>query len=91
MAEKCYGRKKLSYVVADRNRSGSRRIEVFVFHENESVRQDLGNSSPSRLLKRCDALARSNISAQKWLAKVMMDYRPYFEKDLVDFTFITFK
>jgi len=91
MAEKCYGGYRLSYVVTERNRSLNGRIKVFVFHENEQVRRDLINSSPSQLLKRYGALKRSNITAYKWLARVMGNYWSCFEEDLVDFTFITFK
>ena len=91
MAEKGYGGNRLSYVVTERKRRNNGRIEVFVFHENKTVRRELSNSSPTQLLRRYDALRRSNIAARKWLAKVMDDYRSCFEKDLVDFAFITFR
>lgn len=91
MKERCYVRKKLSYVVTARGGSG--RVEVFVFHESESMRRTLQGKkdNPGDLLKRYDAFLRSNIRAQYWLAKVMEDYWACFEKNLVDFTFITFK
>jgi len=91
MAEKCYGRIRVAYVVTERKRRSNGRIEIFVFHEAKAVRRDLENKSPSRLLRQYDAFKRSNITAQKWLARVMEDYRSWFEEDLVDFTFITFK
>ena len=91
MAERCYGKNKLSYVVTARSRGG--RIEVFVFHENKSMRRVLRDNSRNiiKLLERYDAFLRSNISAQYWLAKVIEDYRSHFERELVDFTFVTFK
>jgi len=91
MAERCYGENRLSYAVTVR--SGSGRIEVFVFHENKSMRETLrGNSNNTlKLLRRYDAFSRSNICAKYWLARVMEDYRSRFEKNLVDFTFVTFR
>jgi hypothetical protein len=91
MAEKSYGKNRISYVVTERKRRSNGRIEIFVFHENKDVRQNIRNSSPRQLLRRYDALQRSPIVAQKWLAKVMEGYWSFFEQDLVDFTFITFK
>jgi len=87
MIERCYGKDRISYVVVSRR---SERIDVFVFHENKDMRQLLGKVlyEPRRLLKRRDAFERSTIRAQNWLAQVMDDYRDYFEKNLVDFTFV---
>ena len=87
MSEKHYGDRKLSYTATERLGSEGKRLQVLVFHNNVAVRRDLANSQPSRLLKRYEAFARSNIVAQKWLAEVMKDYWSYFERDRVDFVF----
>lgn len=91
MTEKCYGGRRLAYAVTERRQGEQGRIRVFVFHENEGVRRDLGNSNPSQLLKRYEAFLRSNIVAQKRLAEVMKDYWSHFERNLVDFEFIVFE
>jgi hypothetical protein len=93
MAEKCYGDIKLSYAVVTRNKSGGGHIEVFVFHENVAMREVLGNTSnnPQQLLERHNTYLQSSIRARYWLAKVMEDYWVHFEKNLVNFTFVTFK
>lgn len=90
MTEKCYGGNKLSYVVTAR--SGTGRIQLFVFNENKEMRRTLREKidNPGDLLKRYEAFKRSNIVAQNWLAKVMEDHWTHFEKNIVDITFITF-
>ena len=93
MAEKCYGDKTRSYVVTERKRHANGRIEVFVFHENETFQKILKNhaDNPIWFLERYEAYLRSEIMAKRWLAHVMEDYETEFKENLVDFTFITFR
>ncbi|GEM_PF-6907276 len=60
-------------------------LELEVLHRNLSMRTYLsGLGSPSQLLTRQPAFARSNIRAQQfWLAQVMHDYHTYFSEDRV--------
>jgi len=60
---------------------------------NRTFRETLGNhiGNPSWFLERYEAYLLSKIRAKRWLAHVMKNYWSEFEKNLVDFTFITFK
>ena len=91
MAEKSYGKNKISYVVTKRDVQDKGQIQVFVFHDNENMRNVLKETIPHQLLKRYDAFQRSTIVAENWLAKVMNDYRKYFKTDRVDFIYISFE
>ena len=86
--EQCYGGNKLAYAVTDRRLTVQGHILVFVFHNNNDVREALENRSPSQLLRRRDAFTRSETSAENWLAQVMRDYESHFERDLLQFEFI---
>lgn len=93
MTKKCYGENRLAYVVSERNRESNGHIEIFVFHENESMRNTIKNASsdPIKLLERYNTYLESSIRAKYWLAQVMKDFWAHFENNLVDFTFVSFK
>lgn len=88
MAEQCYGNIKISYVVTHRN--SKNRIQVFVFHDNETVRNTISKhiEDPTYFLDIYDV--DSDIMAEKWMARLVRDYRKNFELGLVDFTLIQF-
>lgn len=83
MAERYYGGNKKSYGVTERQDGW---IELCIYHNNVGMHQYLQKhiKNPSSLLRHYDAYSRSNTRAQRWLAKVMADYRAHFEQNLVE-------
>lgn len=86
MIEKCYGARKIHYLVKFKNQE---HIELHIHHDNQDTRKILENvkGDPQSLIKRYDAFSHSKIRAQFWLAKAIQDYRSFFERNAVDFMF----
>ena len=86
MENKIYEKKIKSYeVVVLKNN----RIELHVYHQNKEIRKYLKNheNDPKYFLERRDSYKKNNLSAKRYLAQVINDYRPYFEKGLVELIF----
>ena len=86
MAEKVYGARENSYGVVERQDGW---IELRVYHRNTKMREYLKRHiGDSRyFLERREAYARNNLAAKRWLARMIKDYRPYFEQGRVEITF----
>jgi hypothetical protein len=89
MSERCYGENQISYVVVNRNNKD--RLEIFVFHENKGftkvIKHNMGNPRYFLRYKNCE----NQLRARRYLARLVFDYRSYFERGDVDFTFVEFK
>lgn len=82
MEERIYGGNKPSYG-AKKLEDGT--IEVRVYHSNKGTRALLEKhkENPSYFLERYSAFKDSGTMAEKWLAKVMEDFRVEFERNQV--------
>lgn len=85
MVEKKYGKNKDIYRVVEKGDC----IELYVCHDNKQVKKTLQKykNDPRYLLNYYDTYSHSFISAEKWLAKVIDDYRSYFEQNKVQIIF----
>ena len=86
MANKTYGKRIKSYEVV-KKKNGC--IELLVYHKNEEIREYLKRheNKPQYFLERRDQYMKNNLTAKKWLAQVIDDYRSYFEKGQVKVVF----
>ena len=83
---KIYGEKVKSYEVVKRDDGW---IDLLVYHQNKAIRKYLKRhiNDPQYFLKRRDQYITNNITAKRWFAQVIDDYRPYFQRKRVNFVF----
>ncbi len=85
MNEVKYGERKTLFAVAEMPNG---RIEVRVYHTNRSQRAVIKahNANSRFFIEHYDSYLRSKIRAKYWIARVVADYRTYFESNRVDFS-----
>lgn len=86
MAKRTYGAKGKSYEIVEREDGW---IDLLVCHKNKEIREYLSKhkNEPKYFLERQKQYAANNLTAKIWLAKVIDDYRFYFEGGQVKFVF----
>ncbi len=85
MNEVKYGERKTLFAVVE---TPNGRIEVRVYHANRSQRAVIKahNANSRFFIEHYDSYLRSKIRAKYWLARIVSDYRTYFESKRVDFS-----
>ncbi len=75
-----------SYEVVERKNGW---IDLLVYHKNKDIRKYLNThkNKPQYFLKRVGQYKLNNLTAKKWLARVIDDYRSCFERGQVKFVF----
>jgi hypothetical protein len=89
MEGKTYGTKKIMYRVVENGYDENRFIILHVHHSNDTFRRVIKNNlkNTKYLLRRYETYYENHETAKKWFAEVMNDYREYFKKNKVEFTF----
>ena len=86
MANRTYGTKIKSYEVVERKDGW---IDLHVSHKNKEIREYLNRhkNEPQYFLERRERYKLNNLTAKKWLARVIDDYSHYFEQKRVNVVF----
>ena len=87
MAGKIYGGNKTMYRVIEK---ANDRIEVQVCHENNAVRKIIEDkrTNPRFFVEHYENWREAHIRAKFWMAKVVSEYRPFFQEGRVDFVLV---